>query len=123
MALSASKFDRITGYMLAVDGASSNAVVSDVFSGTGTIYSIDVDNTSGSNTNYLKLFLSTVNPTLGSTLPDLILRCPTLTREVWTLPEGLAFTSCSFASTLNPSPTDATAVAGSVKVRIVASTS
>ena len=123
MALTASKFDRSTQHMLAVESASSNSIVSDVFGGPGTIYSIDMDNSSGSNVNYLKLFLSSVNPTLGTTNPDIVLRCPAQTREVWTIPGGLSFTSCSFASTLNPSPTDTTAVAGTVSVRIVAKTS
>jgi hypothetical protein len=122
MALTVSKFDRALGYVMAVETDSSNSMLTDIFAGDGKIYSIDFDNSSGSNVNYLKLWLSSYNPILGTTNPDVVLRCPALMRESWTIPEGLSFGSCSFATTLNPAASDTTASAGTVAVRIVAST-
>ena len=122
MALTVSKFNRATGYMMAVESDSTNSMNTDVFAGDGKIYSIDFDNGTGSNVNYLKLYLTSFNPVLGTTNPDIVLRCPALTRESWTIPEGLAFNALSFATTLNPAASDTTASAGTAVVRIVAST-
>tara|TARA_R100000306_G_C4369991_1_gene139468 strand:+ start:234 stop:653 length:420 start_codon:yes stop_codon:yes gene_type:complete len=122
MALTVSKFDRSLGYIMAVESDSTNSLITDAFAGNGKIYSIDFDNTSGSNTNYLKLYLSSYSPVLGSTAPDIILRCLGSTRESWTIPEGIPFTSCSFATTLNAATSDTTASAGTSVVRITAST-
>jgi len=122
MALTVSKFDRSLGYVMAVESDSTNLMVTDIFAGDGKIYSIDFDNSTGSNVNYLKLYLSSYNPVLGTTNPDIILRCPATMRESWTIPEGISFSSCSFATTLNAAASDTTASAGAVKVRLVGST-
>ena len=122
MALTVSKFDRSLGYMMAVETDSTNSINTDVFAGDGKLYSVDVDNTSGSNTCYVKLYITGYSPTLGSSTPDIILRCPASTRQVWTVPEGVDFTTLSFASTRNPAFSDTTATAGTLAVRIVAST-
>lgn len=121
MALSVSKFDRALGFMMAVETDSTNSMDTDVFAGPGKLYSVDFDNSSGSNVNYLKLFLTTYNPTLGTDVPNIILRCPATTRQAWSIPEGIFFTSLSFATTLNAIESDATASAGTVAVRVVAS--
>ena len=122
MALTVSKFDRSLGYMMAVETDSTNSMNTDVFAGEGKLYSIDIDNISGSNVCYLKIFLTDYAPVVGTDTPDIVLRCPLGVRQVWTVPEGLSFTTCSFASTLNPASTDTTATAGTLAVRLVAST-
>jgi len=122
MALTVSKFDRSLGYIMAVETDSTNSMNTDVFSGDGKLYSVDIDNSSGSNICYLKIYLTSDGPSLGAGSPDIILRCPAAARQSWSIPEGLSFSTCSFASTLNPDSTDQTATAGTLAVRLVAST-
>ena len=67
---------------------------SNAFGTTGKLYQIDIDNTQGSSsTGYLKLYDTNLTVTEGTTVPDFCFRVVTNTREVFTFPEGITFSS------------------------------
>ena len=73
-------------------------VSSDIIVGSGKVYSIHLKNDDASNIAYFKASNST-NPTVGTTVPDLMLKIAAATEKVWTVVDGLAFTNFSFWAT------------------------
>ena len=61
---------------------------------SGKLYQIDFDNTQGSSTvAYLKLYDTNLAITEGTTVPDFCFKVPASTREIFTFPEGITFSS------------------------------
>jgi len=83
---------------IVTDTAVNATVSSDIIVGPGKVYSIHLKNADGSNNAYFKASNST-NPTVGTTVPDLMLKIGNGAEKVWTIVDGLAFTNFSFWAT------------------------
>ena len=123
MALSITKFGDSFDHKVVRETVCTNSAKVNVTSAAGSIYSINLINGTTS-TAYFKFFDSN-SVTLGQTVADLVLPIPAATTSFITIPEGLAFTSLSFACTLNQNPSDNTALTANsnalVDVQIVCS--
>jgi hypothetical protein len=62
----------------------------------GKVYMIEVDNSANAAASYLKLY-DDGNPTVGTTVPEFVLRVKAGQRRPLVIPEGLDFTILSFA--------------------------
>jgi len=97
MSLSATGFDDALDYKI-------------IHETEGKLFSVKLVNGS-SSAAYLKVFNSE-SPTLGSTLPILVLPVAGSGTIYYTIPNGVDFETLSFACTLNQNPTDTTAPSG-----------
>tara|TARA_R110002012_G_scaffold194495_1_gene362295 strand:- start:551 stop:922 length:372 start_codon:yes stop_codon:yes gene_type:complete len=68
-----------------------NTGLNDFLAKTTTVYSIDVDNI-GSGVAYVKIYDSKA-PTYGTTDPDIMLRVSATTHNIWTVAQGVPFSS------------------------------
>tara|TARA_Y100000310_G_scaffold301856_1_gene338680 strand:+ start:452 stop:835 length:384 start_codon:yes stop_codon:yes gene_type:complete len=125
MALSVSGFDSAVDYKLVYQSAASTAipVVADtnVTTASGTLMSINVDNTSGTAACYLKVF-DGEGATPGSSSPQFVFRVPQADAQRYEIPGGISFTNLNFWVTRNASPVDTTPPAvsgGDVKITAV----
>ena len=125
MALSVSGFDSAVDYKIVYQSAASTEtpVVADtnVTTTSGTLMSIDVDNTSGTAVCYLKIF-DGVDATPGTSIPQFIFRIPQADAQRYQILEGIDFTNLNFWVTRNASPTDTTPPAvsgGDIKITVV----
>jgi len=85
----------------ALTGATSRP---NVFGTSGKLYSIFVNNTSGSPaTGYLKLYDTNLPVTEGTTVPSFIFKISASVIENFTFPEGLTFSS-GLGYTISDSP-------------------
>lgn len=82
-------------YKIVHETNASDTASTDVLGGSGTLWAIDFDNSSG-NAAYLKMKITSGTVTVGTTEPDLLLELPATTACRFTLPTGLVFTQLSF---------------------------
>ncbi len=76
------------------DGTAEN----DINGGAATLYGIRIDNTLNSSAVFLKLY-NHAGPTIGTTVPDIVLKCYALKLRRVMFPEGIAFgTGISYAT-------------------------
>ena len=68
------------------------SVRANVTGGTGTIYSVEVDNSSGGAAVYFKL-LDGTSAEMGSTSPTFMFYCPANKRRSFVMPKGITFTA------------------------------
>jgi hypothetical protein len=99
-------------------GAGANV---DVTTGSGTLYNIDVDNQDASNPCYVKISLTASTVTVGTTVPDIILKLATSTAYRITIPGGVAFSKLSFWQTTTAADAATTTSATPVIVTMVTS--
>ena len=72
MALSVSGFGQALDYKIVHESAAGTTVNNNVTQSSGTLLAVTIDNTAGTHACSLKIY-DGVAPTVGSTLPDLIL--------------------------------------------------
>jgi hypothetical protein len=84
----------IIGYKIIEDIRLDQTAIVDVTQGSGVLRSIEVDATAANqNQNqHLKLKLTTTEVVVGTTVPDIVIRCIAQKRFVTEFPGGLAFT-------------------------------
>ncbi|MDD5707169.1 MAG: hypothetical protein PHR35_14695 [Kiritimatiellae bacterium] len=83
----------------------------------GTVYMIEVDNTANAASSYLK-FYDNGAPTVGTTVPDFVVRVKAGQRRPMVIPEGLDFTILSMACVTTGGTAGATSPASPVVVRL-----
>jgi hypothetical protein len=96
MTLSAAQFDATVLKYKIVKQTITNATPNiDVTSEPGSLYSIKVVNGS-SSTGYFKLTISESSVTVGTTVPEMMMKVAAAETKQWAIPEGLSFTKLSF---------------------------
>ena len=121
MALSVSGFDSAFDYKIIYESAASETANEDIAQGPCTLLSVEIDNTYGSNTHYLKIFDGDFISASASTAQT-ILECANAAIQIYDLPDGLPFSKLNFWLTRNAASNDTTAPAvsgGTVVVRLV----
>jgi len=99
-------------------GATPNT---DVTGTSGTIYMLDIDNRNNpSDVAYLKIY-DDADPTVGTTDPDFIFKVPVNQRRQIVCPDGLDFSTLSFAVVTAPGTPGTTAPSNDVIVQMVTS--
>ena len=107
MALSVSGFGQALDYKIVHESAAGTTVNNNVTQSSGTLLAVTIDNTAGTHACSLKIYYG-VAPTVGSTLPDLILSCPNAAKQTFQIQGGIDYTDLNFWVTKLPSPTDTT---------------
>ena len=105
------------------DNDAENTGIEDVITGSsGSIYTIYIDNSdNGSQENFLKLY-NTKDPTVGTTVPDVIIRAYRATTLIVTSKQGVAFsTACSAAVVTDDGTSGTTAPGSAVHLAIIGS--
>tara|TARA_Y100001938_G_C7953470_1_gene360482 strand:- start:246 stop:614 length:369 start_codon:yes stop_codon:yes gene_type:complete len=75
-----------------VRDSSCYSVKENVTGGTGTLYQVEIDNSSNAAAVYFKL-LDGTSATMGTTSPTFMLYCPANKRRSFVMPKGVAFSS------------------------------
>lgn len=102
MAVTTSTIADPLGTKLIIDADSDATSENDVTSGAaGTVYAVEIDNTSNNSAVYAKLVQST-NPTVGTTAPDLQLKVAASSKETYVIGGGFAMTGLSFWTVTSP---------------------
>lgn len=83
-----------TDFILKDDAVTATSV-DDIFGGAATVHSIHIDNPGA--VCWLKLY-ENVDPTVGTTGPDIILQADGSEEVVWTIIDGISFTNFSYAA-------------------------
>jgi len=77
---------------LVQDTAATNEAQDNTTGASGTLYMVEIDNSSYSTAVYLKLADAT-DATAGTTAATLVLLCPASVKRSYVFPEGIAFGS------------------------------
>jgi len=80
------------GSKIVQDTAASNTAVDNSTGGSGSLYMVEIDNSSYGDDVYFKLANST-NATAGTTASTMVLFCPASSKRSYVFPEGLAFSA------------------------------
>ena len=72
------------------DTGATNAAVDNTTGAAGTLYMVEIDNTSYSTAVYFKL-ADTDDATAGTTAPTMQFLCPASVKRSYVMPEGVAF--------------------------------
>ena len=108
MALSAAQFDAsVLNYKIVKQTITNSTPNIDVTSEPGSLYSIKVVNASSSN-SYVKLTISESSVTVGTTLPEMMIRVNAAETKQWAIPDGLSFTKLSFWCVTGPTDNNTT---------------
>ncbi len=121
MALSVSGFDSAFDHKIVYESAASETANEDVAQGACTLLSVEIDNSNGTSTPYLKIFDGDFVSAAASTAQT-ILECANAATQIYDLPDGLPFSKLNFWLTRNAASNDTTAPAvsgGTVAVRLV----
>tara|TARA_R110002020_G_scaffold66169_1_gene174139 strand:- start:352 stop:726 length:375 start_codon:yes stop_codon:yes gene_type:complete len=112
MALQVTGFNDDTfSYKIVYESAATNSATVNVTGEPGRLYSIDIDNKSGSGV-FLKL-ADAVSPAAGTTVPDMVFNLATGAAKKIDIPGGWPFTtSLSLWCTQNETVGDTTAPSG-----------
>jgi hypothetical protein len=96
MAISSAIFDSTVLSYKIVKQTITNATANiDVTAESGDLYEISIVNGSSSNA-YVKFALTENSVTVGTTVPQIVLRVNSSTTRRWSIPGGVAFTKLSF---------------------------
>jgi len=106
-------------YKIAHEDNASDTPSTDIFGGAGTLYAIDVNQTSNSIC-YLKMKITAGEVTVGTTKPDLMFEIPSSGAATINFPAGLAFSQLSFWVT-DAAPYDDTGDPGTVLLTFLCS--
>jgi hypothetical protein len=108
MVLSAAQFDSsVLSYKIIKQTIVNATPNVDVTSEPGSLYSIKVVNGS-SSTGYVKLTISESSVTVGTTLPEMMMKVAAAETKQWAIPEGLSFTKLSFWCVTDSADSDTT---------------
>jgi hypothetical protein len=77
---------------LVQDTAATNNAVDNATGASGTLYMVEIDNSSYGEAVYFKMSNAT-DATAGTTAADLVLKCPASVKRSYVFPEGIAFSS------------------------------
>ena len=65
----------------------------------GTLFKVEIDNTANSSSVYLKLYNNVGGaPTVGTTDPAFVFKCPASASKVYSCPKGTAFSNALYAA-------------------------
>ena len=78
------------GSKIVQDLAATNAAVSDTTGANGTLYLVEIDNSSYSTAIYFKL-VNADSATVGTTAATMVLYCPASSKRSYAFPEGIVF--------------------------------
>jgi len=92
-------------YKIAHEDNASDSASTDIFGGPGTLFAIDVNQTT-STICYLKMKITSGTVTIGTTQPDLMFEIPSSGAATINFPAGLAFSQLSFWVTDAPAYDD-----------------
>ena len=111
MAVTVTNQSNPLGSKIVQDTSASNTAIDNTTGASGTLYMVEIDNSSYSTAVYLKLADST-NATAGTTASTMVFFCPASVKRSYVFPEGIAFsngfshwctTAAAEASTAAPS--------------------
>jgi len=80
------------GSKIVQDTAATNSAVDNTTGGSGTLYMVEVDNSSYSTAVYFKL-ADAADATAGSTAATMVFYCPASSKRAYVFPEGIAFSN------------------------------
>jgi|TARA_R100000084_G_scaffold46602_1_gene19242 hypothetical protein len=107
MALSVSGFSDAFDYTIVNESAATATANKNVTLSSGTLMSVFIDNTAGTQTCYAKLY-DGENCTVGSTAPQLVLKCAASSTQRYDFEEGYPFSNLNMWVTKLPAHTDTT---------------
>ena len=111
------------GARLVQDTAATKDAVNNTTGAAGTLYMVEVDNSSYSTAVYFKLADAT-SATGGSTAATMVFYCPASSKRSYVFPEGIVFSAgFSHWCTTGAAESDATAPGTTPTVRYVTSAS
>lgn len=121
MALTVSGFDRALDHKIIHESAATATANTNVTQSSGSVMSVFIDNTYGTDVCYAKLY-DGESATVGTSAPQLVLKCIAASKQRYDLEEGFPFSNLNFWVTRYPAHTDTTVPAvssGTVAVTIV----
>lgn len=120
MAVSAISISQITSANLFADTDQANSAIS-VKASSATIYEIEIDNTlNAAQDNYVKFYNSAGTPTVGTTVPDMVIEVRQGVKRTIVIPDGLVFETGLAVATVTAGGTGGTTSPTSdVTVKIV----
>lgn len=109
------------GTKLIKDTDAGATASTDVTGTSGSIFMIDVDNTANvADAAYLKIY-DAASPTVGTTVPDFVLKVPANQRRAMVAPDGLDFSALSYAVVTAGGTSGTTAPSSTVTLSMVTS--
>jgi len=109
MALSAAQFDSsVLNYKIIKQTITNATANVDVTSEAGNLIQITCVNGSSDNV-YLKITITETSITVGTTVPEMMLRVNAGETKRWSIPAGLPFTKLSFWAVTGPTDANTTA--------------
>lgn len=120
MAVSITTLEPVSGAKKFEDSNNANVPIS-VKGSAGVMHSITIDNSANVAVSYVKMWdLAVGSVTIGTTVPDWIIKMPASTKRTIPIPDGLAFaTGLSVATTTTALLAGATSPASAVAIGIV----
>ena len=79
---------RFGAYFAKEDDADNSADT--IKASSGTIYTVEINNSNNSANSYIRFF-DHASPTVGSTIPEMVLKCPASTTVTYQFVLGVAF--------------------------------
>ena len=120
MALTATGQSNPTDTKLAVQDDAGADADNNIFGEDVSVRMVEIDN-GGSSTVYVKLYTH-ASPTIGTTVPNMVLMCPGSVKRSYAFPEGIAFAPAVSMACLTEGGTAGTgAPGGTQKVYVLAS--
>ena len=107
MALTVSGFRSALDYTIVHETAGGTTANKNVTQSSGTLQSVDINNSTGTAACYAKFFDGTA-VTVGTSVPQVVLKCPSGGTQRYEMAEGFDFSNLNFWVSKLPSPTDTT---------------
>ena len=92
MAVTVTNQSNPLGAKLVQDTEATNSAVDDTTGNSGTLYMVEVDNSSYGTIVYFKLANAT-SATVGTTAAAMVFLCPASVKRSYVFPEGIAFSA------------------------------
>ena len=92
MAVTVTNQSNPLGSKIVQDTGATNSAVDNTTGGSGTLYMVEVDNSSYSTAVYFKL-ADVADATAGTTAATIVLYCPASSKRSYVFPEGIAFSA------------------------------
>ena len=92
MAVTVTNQSNPLGSKLVQDTAATNSAVDNATGASGTLYMVEIDNSSYSTIVYLKIANAT-SATAGTTAAAMVFLCPASVKRSYVFPEGIAFSA------------------------------
>ena len=92
MAVTVTNQSNPLGSKIVQDTGATGVAVNNTTGGGGTLFMVEIDNSSFGTAVYFKL-ANTASATAGTTAADIVLLCPASTKRSYVFPEGIAFSA------------------------------